>query len=393
MQKTSKKTAKKIIALIACMLILPIVLTGCMPYEELKSESIVEGMGIDYGDNGYNITFQIYNPKSGGGGGGGDNGKNSTSSTVTILQCSGASLFDAVRNATLQNGRKLYFSNTRAYVVGEEVCKENFNKVLDFMERNQQIRPSDHIYIAKGKAADVMLYQKDGEIVPAVNLQLMSENNVQTSKVEEVQLFDIFKNTATGCTDSTISAIAIKEENNGEKTLEMDGSAVLHNNHFAGYLDDKETRGCLWIKSKAQGGVLILNLPEGGTASMEIIKSSSKVSFSGDEKTPAVTVDISFHTNLVELQSQENYTIDGSFLSNLKKIQEDTVKAEAQAAIDKALKDYDSDVFGFGVKIFQNRPDIWHKIGSEWNQNAKNTKVEIKVDSIISHIGLTNQTA
>ena len=119
MRKGNKQKMRK--AALAGTLLVSFLFTGCMPYKELKNESIVEGMGIDSDPDGYKVTFQIYKPEKGGGGE--ESGKKGGGSKVTILQSSGASLFDAVRNATLQNGRKLYFSNTRAYIIGEDVCR------------------------------------------------------------------------------------------------------------------------------------------------------------------------------------------------------------------------------------------------------------------------------
>jgi hypothetical protein len=136
---------------------------------ELKNESIVEGMGIDYEKNQYNITFQIYNTQSSGGGGE-EAKKSSGSGKVKILQSTGTSLFEAVRNATLQNGRKLYFSNIRAFIIGDEVSKNHFAELLDFMERNQQIKPTERIFAAKGKASDILSFKQDDEIVPDLKL-------------------------------------------------------------------------------------------------------------------------------------------------------------------------------------------------------------------------------
>lgn len=373
----------------------PLSMSGCMPYKELKEESIVEGVGIDYGLEGYTLTFQIYKPSGGGGGGGGggNTSKSGSSNTVTLLTTSGSSLFDAVRNATLQNGRQLYFSNTRAYVIGENVCGENFSKLLDFMERNQQIRPTDRIIVAKGKAADILNFKKNGEIVPAMNLQLMMQEYVQTSKLADVQIFDISKDVATGITDPVVAAVTIKNSDDGEGVLEMDGTAVIHNEKLAGYLDKEETRGFLWITGKTQGGVLTLQLPDGGTASMEVLTSSSKISLSGSDAAPVIKVDLSASTNLTEVQSQKTHSMDQRFVEELQNIQNRTITAEANSAIEKALKTYDADIFGFGMGIFENRPELWHKIGDSWNMYDKDIKVEVTTTSTVKHTGLTTETA
>lgn len=389
MLKANNSTRRKAFAAACCVLALPVILSGCMPYKELKDESIVEGMGVDYGSNGYELTFQIYMPQSSG-----DISKSEKggSSEVTILQSSGSSFFDAVRNATLQNGRKLYFSNVRAYVIGEDVCAKNFSRTLDFMKRNHEIRTTDHVFIAKGKASDILTYKKNDEIVSAVNIELMSEEYSQTSKTDNVQLIDIYKNIASGITDPVVSALSLKTNDSGEIIMEMSGTGVFHNKILAGYLDAKQTRGCLWITGKASGGVLVLNLPQNGTASMEILNSSSKVTLAGDEKTPVIKVDINFKTNLTEVQSQTEYTVDQGFINNLQKLQNETVKSEAESAIDTALRTYGADIFGFGLKIFEDKPELWRTTEKNWSEAAKNLKVEITAESSIINTGLNKNT-
>lgn len=385
--KRSNRTHLKITAVLLCVLAIGMTFSGCIPYKELKDNSIVEGMGIDWGTDGYEVTFQIYKPQKSGGSG------NSGSSTISILQSSGVTVFDALRNATLQNGRKLYFSNVRAYIFSEEVCKKNLAKLFDMMERNHEIRPKSHVFIAKGKAADILMCKKDDEIMPAANLEEMARNYEQTSKIAKSQLIDIFKNISTGITDQAIAAVTLKSADNGDKIVEIDGTAIFHKNKLVGYLDPNQTRGFLFIKGSANGGVLVLNLSQGGTANMELSRSSSKITFEGDEKSPVIKIKIDFATELTEVQSENEYSVDDSFVASLKKLQNQTVISEAQSAIDVALSTYGADVFGLGLGIFENNPDIWHKIGKNWDETAKNLKVEITAESMIDSTGLTTMTS
>lgn len=392
--RLSSRTCLKIAAAFLCVPIVAATLCGCIPYKELKDTSIVEGMGIDWGPDGYEITFQIYKPQKGGdngGGGGGNSGGGS--STISIIQSTGATIFDALRNATLQNGRKLYFSNVRAYIISEDACKNNLTRLLDFMERNHEIRPKAHLFIAKGKAEDILMCKKDDEIVPATNLEEMAKGYTQTSKIARSQLIDIYKDISTGITDEAIAAVTIKETEDGSKIVEIDGTAVFHKNRLVGYLNKSQTRGLLFIKGKANGGVIVLNLPNGGTANMELRKCKTDVTFEGDEKSPVMKVKINFTTNLTEVQSSNEYAIDDCFVASLKKLQDEAVISEARSAIDVALSTYGADIFGFGLNIFENKPDIWRKIGKNWSDTVKNIKVEITADSMIDSTGLTVMTS
>lgn len=396
-RRFSSRTFFKITAAFLCVPIVAATLSGCIPYKELKDNAIVEGMGVDKGPDGYEITFQIYKPQknggSGGEGGGGGGSDSGGSSTISIVQSTGATIFDALRNATLQNGRKLYFSNVRAYIFSEEVSKKNLARLFDFMERNHEIRPTAHIFISRGRAEDILMCKKDDEIMPATNLEEMAKGFVQTSKMVRSQLIDIFEDISSGITDQAIPVVTLKTTKNGEKIVEIDGTAVFHKNNLVGYLDQNETRGLSLIKGQADGGAIVLNLPDGGKANMELRKCSSDITLEGDEKSPVIKVKIHFKTNLTEVQSSNEYAIDDNFTTMLTQLQNEAVISEARSAVDTALSNYGADVFGFGLYIFENKPDVWRKIGKNWADTAKKIKVEITADSMIDSTGLSAMTS
>ena len=378
---------KRICAL-AFALIIPLSFSGCMPYQELKEESIVEGMGIDYGKNAYSVTFQINDMQQSGGSGKEDQKNNKPQ--IKIVQSTGASLFEAVRNANLQNGRKLLFSNIRAFVFGEEVCKEHFAELLDFMSRNDQIELTEKILIAKGKAADILTFQENDEILPAVNIEQMAKRYIETSKIPNSELLDVLKCVASGMVDPAVTAISI-ENVSGMDTLMVTGTAVIHRNKLAGFLDHEQSRGFMWITGRVRGGTIQSKLPKGGTVTTEIVDSQSKITVGGDEKAPIINISVKNKTNITEFSSTVGYVIDSDFLDLLGDIQAKEVKAEIEKAIQQALYNYGADIFGFGQRIYRDKPELWRKIGKDWDKNLNNIQFRISVQSDVDHIGLTNQ--
>jgi spore germination protein KC len=237
-----------------------------------------------------------------------------------------------------------------------------------------------------------MTFKKEDEILPAQNLQLMMEEYVQTSKIPNIQLFDIYKDAADGITDPMTAVVRIGKGPEGKAIMQMDGAAVFHNNRLCGYLDKAGTRGYLWIKGSAQGGIVTVRLANGATASMEVLNSSSKIEVSGDEKAPVVKVDIKLASNLAEVQSPTQYNVDSTFISNLEKLQSKTVSDEAYKAVNRALKGYKADIFGFGLDFYENKPELWRKLSTDWKTDISKIKVEITVNSSVRHTGLTAQT-
>lgn len=386
--RNSKLFSKPACILLASLLI-SLTLTGCMPYRELKNESIVEGMGIDYKDGQYLITFQIYNPQQSGGGDGDNTKKSSGPNTVKILQSTGNSLFDAVRNATLQTGRKLFFSNIRAYIIGRDICKSHFCELLDFMQRNQQIKPTERIFISKGKAEDILTYQQDGTIEPALNIQQMAENYSDTSKILDMRLLDIFKYTASGMVDPAVSLISINKLN-GKNVLQMSGTAVIHNNKLEGFLDYAQTRGLMWITGKCKGGVFVVEYPKCGSVTIEILSASSSMNISESGGKPVINISVTAKTSIDEIHSYKKCVINYNFETEVSKLQNEAIKKEINDALNQSIDIYGADIFGFRQKIFQQKPELWRKISGDWDNILKHLDIRINVKSEVENAGLTN---
>ena len=364
-------------------------LNGCIPTKELKDLSIVEGTGIDSaGANSFKLTFQIFNPKSGGGGGGTDK-KASGGDTALIAEGSGNGIYDAIRNATLTIGRKLYFSNNYVYFVGENVCYNNFDKLIDFFERPSEVRPNEKICVVKGTAKELLTAKKDDQIIPSKTINEIIENYKTSSKILNTTLENIYEAESTGVTDIAIPAIKVVKDAGGNDTITMDGTAIFKKNVLAGYLDLNETRGALWIMNQVTSGIIITKPSIGGSVSMEVIGAKTKVDIITKDNKPAIKIDVNFTTDVAEIQTPKDAVLDNNFLNELKSLQEKAVIKEISSALSKVIQEYDSDIFGFGMKIFQDQPDKWKTLKQNWNDELRNISIDVTATSSIAHSGLT----
>jgi spore germination protein KC len=393
-----KRLSKLVIVII---LFIPLVFAGCTPYRELKELAIVEGMGVDINTDGsYLLTFQIFKPMSGGG----QNGKQGSSNQTKIIQGTGKSLFDASRNVTLQMGKKLYYSNTRAIIISEDLCKKNFTVLLDFLERNHEVKPEQRILMANGRAEDILKAKNEDGFISAQDIELISINSYNTSKIIDKQLLDIYKDTSMGITDSTLAVISAKKSSIGSSSggssggnssgggdnqiVSLGGTAFFNNQKLVGVLNDDETRGLLWILGQVKSGMIVVKPDNSGNVSLEIKSAGSKFStYTKDGKT-GISVDVNFSTSVGEIESSKIKDITNDVITKLIDLQNENVKMEMQSAISKALRQNNADIFGFGLKIFQSNPTAWKKLSESWNTSANMLPVTINVKSSIEHYGL-----
>jgi spore germination protein KC len=147
----------------------------------------------------------------------------------------------------------------------------------------------------------------------------------------------------------------------------------------------------MWVRGLVMSGVINVQPAEGGKVSLEIMGSKSKVSVTEEDGKPAIDINIDLSTRIAEAETLVG-TLDESFVHQLIDLSEKDVKAEVNEAVDTCLRKDDSDVFGFGEKIFESKPQLWHEVEANWRQQTlKELPVNVTVKSTIIDVGLINK--
>ena len=389
---------KRLISVVLCVAALALLSSGCTPVKEIKELAIVEGVGVDKNPNGsYMITFQIFSPQGGGGG-----GNQSSQNQTTNLQSTGVSLFDAVRNMTKQTGKKLYFSNVQAVIFGRAICSGDFVKMLDFMERNHEISPTERVFMAENRAEDILTAKGAQGSIAAADIAKISQNYYNTSMLMDVQLNDIEREEGFGSNDIALPVLSVRQgaktgggsggsgssSSSGSQVVEINSTAVFSGNRFAGTLTPAQTRGVMWVvaREKVSSGVINVRMDNGGDVSMEIMEDETGISVSEKDGEPVVKVVIGFTTRLAENES--GAAVNAAFFQRVLRLQNEAVRNEAQSALDAALIKYKSDIFDFGEAVFQDQPSLWHKISGTWKERLPTLQVEMEIHSRIEDEGM-----
>lgn len=395
-------------------------LCGCTPHNELKDLAIVEAIGVDLDEDGtYLLTFQILDPSGGSGGEGA--GKTSINNT-NIVQSKGKSIFSASLAATRQMGRMIFYSSNRVLVLGRAICKKGIYQVIDSAERNHETVPTLRIFMAEDMAQDILTARNAKGYITGDQINKISQKGFNTSMVSDLTISDLERQVSMGLTDICLPVLKVKqmkgtsvyqqggssssasgspsssgsssdsESSSGQTgSVTIEGSAIFCEGRFVDVIDSMQTRGVLWVREKdrVNGGAIVVNT-DGGTVSLEIIGSSSSITADEKNGRPQMKVYIGLKLKLAEI-IMKDYTMDERFISQLNTLAEEEVRSEARSAVDTALKDDDSDIFGFGEKMFQTRPELWHKEQKTWRQDLSKVDVSFEINSSIEDIGQMGQ--
>ena len=329
------------------LLVILLLLSGCWDRKELEKLAIVTGIGIDYGEEGddYQVSFQIArsgevktpgsSSQDGGGGGGG-------SKSVWLLKSKGATIFDAVRNATLQSSRRLFLSHNQVVIINKEVAEKGLLPVIDFLIRDHEPRLNEWLLITREQAETILSLESGLEKISALAIADLMRNYYLSSKIRAVNLHEFAGTLLAKTTENTLPIIGVVKTDQ-EKGMVIEETGIFKSDKLIGYLNKKETRGLLWVLGT---GVQTCALP----------------------------------ICYANLSSREKL----SLLENLKA---KVIVEEVEAALKKA-QECKADIFGLGEYLQRQNRKEWEKVKDNWGELFPHLEVKVKVKTKIRWLGL-----
>lgn len=380
---------------ITCILALALLVVGCWDRRELDHLAIVSSIAYDTGDSPGTITAttqlilsgMVTTPHSGAGGEG-------TKKPIQIIQATGKTPFDAVRNMSFQSKVKPFFSHNPIVIIGEDMARQGVSKILDFHYRDPEHRRNSYLLIAEGKGSDILTVKTTQEEIPGLFLKNLLETAINaTSKVAIINEQDFMELLMSK--DTSPYATLVKVIGEGEnQSLKLTGTAIFKKDKLVGKFNYQESRGLLWILGKIKSGIITVPCSQGDeNVGLEIIHSHSKIIPQIKDDTLSVLIKIQEESNLGDQTcSSVDLTTPVAWL-DLEKKQEEAIKKEIMAAIKKA-QELNTDVFGFGDAIHRKYPQIWHNTLQEiWEEYFADIPVEVVVDTKIRRGGMITKPA
>lgn len=374
--------------LLMILLLIPL-LGGCWDLRELDSLALVFGMGLDLGPqgDGYRLTFeivrarQIQTPGPGGSGGGGGQ-----RNPYWLLQATGPTVFEAVRNATLQSSRRLFLSHTQVFIIGEELAKSGISPTIDFIVRVNEPRIVKWLLLTADEPEQIFAAEPGLEQITALAIADLIQNYGITSKIKPVRVVDYLETRMHKTSANTLPIIRIKETT-GKKELIIDRTGVIKGDKLVGYLDPKETRGLLWVQDEVDGGVVTVDAPGGeGKATMELFNADTKLTVEGNEHGIQVRIEVKVRSGLGAQTTSVDLSTTNQ-IERLEKRQAEVIREEIGAALTKA-RDLKADIFGFGEYLYRHDHRRWKGLESEWERYFVGAEVDVLVEVMVEEVGL-----
>ncbi|NMI05809.1 Ger(x)C family spore germination protein [Paenibacillus sp. SZ31] len=391
---------------VASALCILLLISGCWSSREVEDLSLYVGLGIDVGKetqfekdiadqggtypkkNYVTATVQIApgfsNSKSSQQSGSPSSGKTSYSNE----QLTGDSLLQIFRQFALRRDRPLIGHHLKVIVVSKDIAKKyGLDQLLDFVLRDNDIRPNCLVLISHHRAVDVLSSQ-DPSRIPAFYLTGITNNSYLSNKVlEPVLLSKLDAQMQSG------SSFLLQNVLNSDGEDKFSGGSIFDGKttKFLGELSQTDLEGLSWLKPKEQGGVLKTHNKQGFTVVYEIKKKKVKII------PKVVGNDISFD---VKIESQGWLMEDwrapeeeekGAYLRELEKEFSDLAEQQIRQVLYKIQHTYKADVADFRDSLRIKEPKTWKKIKDDWDQIFSTVPITYDVKITITNPGSSTE--
>ncbi len=372
---------------VVMVLVAVIVLTGgCGNKRELNELAIVLGTAVDLTqDDQIEVTVQIVKPgeiSSGaqGGGGGGE--------PVVIISSRGRTVFDAIRNFTTVSSKKLFFSHNQVVIFGEDLMKGGVQQVIDIFERDHEFRTEVPLFAARGRAAEILEVPGSEEKISAIEIKKELDTVRHPGWADKVTFHEFVRKYDGRIVVPVVPQIR-RVEVNGRTHTKISGMAVIKGGRLAGWLDETETRGLLWVQGRIRGGIIPVKAGgSGAEASMEVKKAKAKIIPETGAGLPVFRVQTEVESNLGEA---EPFQLTEQTIEAMKREQADIIKKEVATALKKAREELKADIFGFGETLHRAEPRQWEELKTDWDEYFQDVEVRISVKSELRNFGDKNR--
>jgi spore germination protein KC len=373
------------ILIVLFLILVAIPLVSSRSFSEMENRYIVLGAAVDFDfDKSVCIvTVEVVNVE-----------ESSTGSVVSKhFTGSGKSMFDAVRNIIKLSGKKLFWAHTKVLIINKNLAAHGIYSILDWINRDQEVRDDILIVISRESTAKEILECKSSKTsIPSNLISEMVESYKAIPKYPKIDLWEFSHDLSTPGIEPIAPAIKIVEAD-GDKILQIDGTAIFLKDSMIDFLDDYESMDLLIIRNMLNGGLLYLdksNTDLNTDLAMEIFGNTTKIKPNVENESVIVEIIVKPKLGLAEVETQLDFS-NLDFIEMLSKTCNRYLEKHITGTIRTVQEKYKSDIFGFGKKINISHPSYWKDVKQDWNNTFCDQEFLVKVEAEISVTGVVSK--
>lgn len=252
--------------IIAAVLMIIVLFSGCTNAQKLSDMTIVEGFAIDGKDGETSVTLQYLNLSKSTG-----SAETMTETITSVVTGNGKNISDAIFSASNSLSENTFFGQNKVIVFGSQYVRNDLSKGLDYLLRSAGSRPDVYVALAAKKGEDIIKNKEHGARIPAENVYNLIDNTDDNGIGVSVNVNDLLNFYSDPTADMFMPMLRADKE-----SVSCDGIAVFRDNEYALTLDADESLGFNLIHGRVDDGPANVHTDSMGTIGIIIKKTKTK---------------------------------------------------------------------------------------------------------------------
>lgn len=357
-----KKTAS-----IAMCVVLLLGLWGCGG-KELYERLLIHGIGVDADGDGFLVTVRSsISPE--------DEGEE-------FFRCRGDSVLEALNSLTLSTGRKPFYAHNYLVVFGEACARQGLDRCLDFFIRYYNTRPSVKLFLAEGRAEEILSAQKDGTYLKMGELQQIGGSGKDNGRAVDTEILD-FVNGVKREGSSPVAPVLRALEDGG---VEVASTAYFDGYRLKGFLSPDQTRGYLAAKNRLENGEAVVSGEDLGQVTLSLSGVSGTVE--AEEvggNLPGFIIRVRVRADVSALDRGRDKLEEALYVRAEEELS-GLLREEIEGALEQTVQKDRCDIFGFGALLYRRDPSRWREIAGDWEEKMAQCAYRVEVTAGIQRL-------
>lgn len=348
--------------LILILLISCISLCGCWNYTEIEDDSLVSGIAVDPGENGYayKLSLEIINTPS---------SEKAENQEPKILTENGNTILECLSQVLNDTSRVLFLSHCKIFLINEEVAKDGIQPLLDVFLRKHDLRLDIDIAIVRGIQAGELLKLKS--VIDPIRAYEISRTIQDSSKyLGRAPRIPFWKlvNILSEEGQQLVLPVFEKTEESTDESFALKECAIFQGDRLCGFMSSAD--GQLYMLLTKQLKETVLNIPV-GEGDQKIVLSPEILDYTveihPEETENGICFEIQIQSDFVFEEIPPEIELNNQ--KNIKKMEEQLTEVCSQMmfrSIKFIQSEYQTDIYGFGNLLYRKENRLWKEVGSDW---------------------------
>ena len=351
--------------------------------KDIRNCLVIQGIGIDIEkDNSYKVTLQAIDTNSSVA----VSSDGASQPPLQVYTVKGDSIYTAIKTVTESEGKTPLYSQNRIIILGKSITEENMDNVIDFFVRDVENSSSVYVAAAEKTAAEILQTKNGNEYVSARNLKNSIDSYEYDARIFATSLYELISRYNSASKDFAMPLLSVKEQN-GEKNVEISGTAVFSNTKYREKISKDDTIYLNIINNEVYNTALSYSMEDNTRISLNVVKSKTKRTVSLRNGKPTFKIMVTMNADISEISGGVSSLMKNSDIEEFKKRGEKYVEKQVKNVISTLHNRYESDVSGLARLLYICEQDFYRKNEKKIDEVMKNSIYEIECEINIRRIG------